>query len=120
MSSFTDPLYVEITQGERGGRGLATLTASFAYHVGGYPSADIVVVRAGFETDFASIPRPAMPLFPIMGRAAKAAVVHDWLCVNRGERTKGEIDAIFLEAMAVLDVPWLRRTLMWLAVRTRP
>lgn len=120
MSSFTDPLLVEVEQGERAGRGLARLIKPFTYEVGFLGSGVLIVVPAGFETDFASVPRWAMPFIPIMGKAAKAAVVHDFLCENRGSLAKARIDAIFLEAMEVLGVSWLRRTLMFLAVRTQP
>jgi hypothetical protein len=116
VSSFTAPLVVRIEQGERDGRGLATLLAPFDYHVGTYPSADVITVPTGFETDFCSIPRLLMPFFPILGRAAKAAVVHDWLIVQ-GKRPRREADGVFREAMGVLDVPPLRRWLMWAGVR---
>lgn len=36
-------------------------------------------VPVGFETDFASVPRPLWPLFPPTGRYTRAAVLHDWL-----------------------------------------
>ena len=119
MSSFTDPLIVNVEQGEVEGRGLARLVEQFEYHVGSFPSNDVITVPVGFETDFVSVPQWAMPFFPIMGHAAKAAVIHDFLLSNR-TRPKKVIDGIFLEAMTVLGVSWLRRTLMYLAVRTRP
>lgn len=116
MSSFTEPLLVEITQGQRKGRGLATLLKPFAYHVGGYPSADVIVVPAGYTTDFASVPRLARWLFTPFDRGAKAAVIHDWL-VDEGRRSGADVAHIFREALAVLEVqPW-RRWIMWAAVR---
>ena len=118
MSSFTAPLEVEVEQGEVDGRGLARLIAPFDYYVGAMGSLDKLTVPRGFETDFCSIPRWAMPWFPVMGRAAKAAVIHDYLLTIR-DRPKAACDRVFLEAMTVLKVSWLRRTLMYLAVRTR-
>lgn len=116
MSSFTAPLIVEIEQIERDGRGLARLAATFQYHIGAFPSDDVITVPAGFVTDFASIPAILTPIFPVLGQSAKAAVVHDWLLVE-GVRPRVVCDAIFLEAMTVLKVPVWRRTLMWLGVR---
>lgn len=118
MSSFTDPLRVEVTQGEREGRGLAVLLAPFVYHVGDEASDDAVLVPAGFETDFASVPWFARWLFAPFDRSAKAAVVHDWLLWQMPRsRPRAEIDAIFREALGVLCVsPW-RRWCMWAAVR---
>ncbi|OMQ14558.1 hypothetical protein A7K94_0215800, partial [Modestobacter sp. VKM Ac-2676] len=40
---------------------------------------DVFVVPAGFGTDFASVPRVAVWLFPRFGRYTLAAVLHDWL-----------------------------------------
>lgn len=118
MSSFTDPLRCEVTQGERDGRGLVMLLAPFAYHVGSYPSDDVIVVPGGFETDFASVPFWARWLFAPFDRGAKGAVVHDWLLFE-GKRPRREADAIFREALGVLEVaPW-RRWIMWAAVRVR-
>lgn len=114
MSSFTEPLLVNIEQGEVEGRGLARLIGKFDYHVGSYPSRWVITVPAGFETDFCSIPRFAMPFFPVLGRAAKAAVVHDYICRRFSRRITA---GIFLEAMTVLRVPPLRRRFMYLAVR---
>jgi hypothetical protein len=116
MSSFTDPLIVQIEQREISGRGLARLVEPFDFHVGSYPSRDVISIPIGFQTDFCSIPRFAMPFFPILGRAAKAAVVHDFL-ITQGKRTHHQCDQIFLEAMRVLNVPRVRRLIMYLAVR---
>lgn len=117
MSSFTDPLRVEVTQGEREGRGEAMLLAPFSYHVGELGSDDVIVVPSGFVTDFASIPWFARWLFAPFDKSAKAAVVHDWLLGFPRTRSRREIDRIFREAMCVLDVrPW-RCWVMWAAVR---
>jgi hypothetical protein len=118
MSSFTAPLLVEIEQGERGGLGLARLTAPFVYGVGAEESADRIEVAAGFVTDFASVPWFARSLFAPFDRAAKAAVVHDFLLEQQPRaRPRAEIDRIFREALAVLKVAFWRRWVMWAAVR---
>ena len=118
MSSFTDPLRVEIEQGETQGRGLALLTQGFTYEVGALGSGDLVNVPAGFETDFCSTPRCVRWLFPSFDRGAKASVIHDWLWTARPRtRSRAEIDRIFREALEVLGVPAWRRWTMWAAVR---
>lgn len=115
MSSFTAPLFVEVEQGEKAGLGLARLLLSFEF----YRAGEVIRVPAGFETDFCSIPWWARAFLPVMGKAAKAAVIHDYLLSIR-DRPKVEIDRVFLEAMKVLHVGKLRRWIMYLAVRTRP
>lgn len=118
MSSFTADLVVEVEQGERAGRGLARLVLPFVYEVGALGSGDRIVVPAGFETDFCSIPWFARWLFAPLDRAAKAGVLHDWLLECK-DRPRREADAIFREALGVLGVkPW-RRWIMWAAVRVR-
>ncbi len=92
----------------------------FVYLVDG----ELIVVPSGFETDFASIPRPIWNLLPPTGKYGKAAVVHDYLYVMGGKIpevpgrvfTKKEADRMFLDAMGDLDVPWYR-FLMYQAVR---
>lgn len=118
MSSFTDPLMVLVEQGERDGRGLARVIGPFRYHVGAEGSDDIVSIPFGYLTDFASIPWFARAFIPVMGRHAKAAVVHDYL-IDQGFRPRREVDKIFLEAMKVLGVGRVRRTIMYLAVSFR-
>ena len=113
--SFTTPLDVRVTQGERGGQGLAELLTPFAYDVGRLGSGDRIVVPAGFVTDFASVPWWARGLFAPFDRAAKAAVLHDWLW-SRGSPRHA---AVFAEALAVLRVPAWKRAVMAAAVRWR-
>lgn len=63
----------------------------------------VIVVPAGFVTDFASVPR--LPLvYTVAGNIGhRAAVVHDWLYHN-GIGTKSEADDIFCEALGVSNV----------------
>ena len=77
-------------------------------------------VQRGFETDFASIPRPLRIIIPKLGRYNKAAVIHDAIYqdVVPGFRfTRKEADIVFLDGMADLGVPKWKRTLMYWAVR---
>lgn len=78
----------------------------------------VIVVPEGFECDLTSIPRPLWGAFPPMGLYAAAAVVHDYLYAIRWPDRK-TADRIFLDAMAVLRVPWWQRQLFYAAVRLR-
>lgn len=74
-------------------------------------------IPAGFEFDFASIPRPFWSIFlPNDPRWQSASLIHDWLyaaewCPRR------QADDIFLCAMAEGRTPAVSRALMWWAVR---
>lgn len=111
--TFQSPLRVEILDELRGDRVCVRLLETFAYQV---RDGDVIVVPAGFVTDFASIPRLFWRLEPPLGRAGKAAVIHDWLYSNK-LRTREEADKIFRQAMGDLGVPVIKRRLMWAAVR---
>ena len=72
------------------------------------------------RTDFASVPRVFVWFIPRYGRYTKAAILHDYLCsvcVPAGRVSRIEADGIFRQAMRELGVPFLRRWIMWAAVR---
>ncbi|MDD7911243.1 MULTISPECIES: DUF1353 domain-containing protein [Pseudovibrio] len=125
MSSFTDPLDIRVLQREKDGAGMYQLLCSFRYYLGSEDGPRYVLVPMGFETDLASVPRPFRWLISPGGLHAKAAVVHDYLYefgVIRGPNgpekpTRKQADDIFLEAMEVLKVPYIRRHAMYRAVR---
>lgn len=73
----------------------------------------IITVPAGFETDFASVPRVPF-VYTLMGNVAhKAAVVHDFLYVSAiGD--KATADKVFMEAMKATGVwAWRRYPMYW-------
>jgi Protein of unknown function (DUF1353) len=77
-------------------------------------------VPAGMKTDFASVPRVFVWFLPRYGRYTKAAIFHDYLlrdAVPAGQLTLAQADGIFRRAMWELGVPFLRRWMMWGAVR---
>ena len=82
---------------------------------------DLFVVPTGSETDFASIPKIFQWLLPRSGRYTKPAVLHDYLCRHPKESkcTVEDADGLFRRSMAELEVPFLRRWIMWTAVRWR-
>lgn len=110
MSNFTTPADLRMLDNYRW-----QLISSFEYHIGSYPSDEVITVPAGTVTDLASVPRILWAIFPPHGRWAKAAIIHDYLYAQ-GIGTKEYADSVFNEAMAVLGVPPLKRNLMFLAV----
>lgn len=77
-----------------------------------------VLVKEGFVTDFATVPRLIWSIIPPLGRYTKAAVLHDYLYENPHlVKNKKEADKIFLQAMEILGVERWKRTIMYLSVR---
>lgn len=105
----TGPLRVEILPNGRS----AVLIRPFLVKT---KSGKLIEVPAGFQTDFASVPRLFWRLIPPWGPYSPAAVVHDYLYAT-GIVSRKEADQIFLELMTRLGVaPW-RRNVMYAAVR---
>lgn len=146
VARITGEFAVKEVPGEsRGGRACVRLLESLEYHVGYADSPEVITVPPGFVTDFASIPWGLWNLFPPLGPWARPAIIHDflyatdgmgWWAPPGGNRRKwitgpirpdftspvylrSEADAIFREAMAVVDppVPAWRRELMYRGVR---
>ena len=106
MSQFTTELVVEQIDNR-----YWKLLEGFEYHVGTYPSDEIIKVPAGFITDFASVPKLFHDIIKPIGKHGKAAVIHDY-CYATAIYGKFKSDCIFLEAMNVLGVePWKRRVM---------
>lgn len=77
---------------------------------------DLLRIPAGFETDFASVPRALWVIFPPAGLYSRAAVFHDWL-YQFGAMSRADADRAFLVAMTALGVPWWQREAMYYGVR---
>lgn len=98
----------------------------FRYYLGEKYSNAWVYVPAGYLTDGASVPRIFWNLLPPWGKYGAAAIVHDYLCEFLEIQVDGipqritrkQADLILLEAMEVLEVPWLTRNVMHGAVAT--
>ncbi len=75
-----------------------------------------ITVPVGFETDFASVPRGLWNLFPPDSDYTAAAVVHDWL-YRKTAIDRKTCDAVFVEAMKACGTKFVKRTIMWAAVR---
>lgn len=111
MSAFTTPADLRMLDDYQW-----QLLTAVEYHVGRYPSDDVIHIPAGTVTDLTSVPQLLWSLFPPHGRWAKAAIVHDHLYAN-AIGSKRYADAVFLEAMGVLGVPPLSRWVLHTAVR---
>lgn len=113
MSSFTSQAELEILDDFK-----FKLLSSFEFHVGEYPSEDIISVPAGFITDLASVPKILWSILPPHGKWAKSAIIHDYLYSTANNfKTRAESDKVFLEGMKVLEVPFVKRIAMYIAVR---
>lgn len=101
MSQFTSNF-----KGELIGKNKWKNLEEFEYHIGTYPSDNIIVVPEGFVTNFASIPRLFWPVISPVDDHGKAAVVHDY-CYYYAPYDRKLCDYIFREALTVLNVkPW--------------
>lgn len=81
---------------------------------------DDFIIPAGYASDGASVPRALSWLYPKYGEYLKAAVVHDWLITDllpTGNITSTQVDQVFKQAMAELNIPKARQWLMWAGVR---
>ena len=74
-------------------------------------------VRKGFTTDLASIPRAFRSLIPQVGKHIQPSIAHDWAYEGHTDLTRAEADRLFLEGMKAVGVWWLRRNIMYAAVR---
>lgn len=99
----------------------ADVMALFAFDS---PSLGRVEVEAGFDTDYASVPRVLWNLYPPDGDYTPAAVIHDALYWHQATKetggqpvTRAEADVCFLEAMEALAIPFARRRMLYRAVR---
>lgn len=111
MSSFTGHLTVT-----KIGPRLWRVERQFIYFVGEENSNEFITVPRGFTTDFASVPRLFWTILPPDGTYTQAAVLHDFL-YHTQQYSRKRSDEIFLEAMAVLKVWWVRRRIIYMAVR---
>lgn len=102
------------------GRRLASVAEPFIYvdELDGERIA--VVVPPGFVSDFASMPWWARPFIAAVGRAAEAAVLHDWLYAVGDARDKGarqRADRLFRKALCRQRVNSVQRFIMFWSVR---
>jgi hypothetical protein len=90
------------------------LMADLRYQIG--TTNFVVLVPAGFVTDFASTPKAIWAVLPPFGQYQLAAVVHDFLYWDQG-CTREQADALLRVAMAESKVDPIKRDIVWQAVR---
>jgi hypothetical protein len=74
-----------------------------------------ITVPPGFATDFASIPRMFQGIVQKLGPHIEAAVVHDYLCVDKPWTSKVAAD-VFYAGMLAGGTPKRLAWVMWKAV----
>ena len=114
-ASFPLPVRLEWTEPRKG-----KFTAPFAYVS---PSLGRIEIEAGFDTDFASVPRGLWNLYPPDGPYSPAAFIHDFLYWYQAmfdgglPVTRKQADTVFLEAMGDLGIGWVTRHVLYSSVR---
>ena len=92
----------------------SVLVADLKYQIGS--TNFVIVVPAGFVTDFASTPRAIWAVLPPVGPYQLAAVVHDFLYWDQA-CTRQQADDLLRVAMAESKVKPFERDVIWQAVR---
>lgn len=116
MTTFTTAIKLEMLGDGKSWR----LIEEFEYHIGEYPSENIIKVPFGFITDLMTVPRIVLPFFnPLLPCFAKPAIIHDFLYDKSSGPavTRRQADKILLEAMSILNIPKWQRYLIYLIVR---
>lgn len=121
MNNFLGDLLVGYIDGKRW-----KVLESFTYRLCEPSGVQFVRIERGFITDFASMPLNVIFRSP-GGKWDKPSVIHDcmyktaYVSVEGQDEprpiTRGEADDIFLEAMEVAGVDWLRRRIIYAGVR---
>lgn len=113
---LTDLVVEKLSEGDSNGRATWMLREALEYRS---QLIGMVIVPAGFTTDFASVPRAPLAYWLTGDTAHGSAVVHDYLCrvlVPLGRITWSRAADVFGEAMKHEGVPAWRRWLMRMAV----
>lgn len=111
QSRFLNPLITKHLKGMQ-----FELRKPFVYVVKFEPY-ETVNVPVGFVTDLASIPKIFWSIIGgPNGRYGKASVIHDWLYFKQ-TYSRRKSDLIFYEAMRELKVNFVKRWLIYHAVR---
>jgi hypothetical protein len=84
-------------------------------------SDDLIEIADGFHTDLASVPRIFWALLPPSGVYEKAAVLHDFLCVQLGTDCctipSVDVDGLFRRVAREGGAGFLTRWALWTGVR---
>jgi len=77
-----------------------------------------VLIPEGYETNGASVPRLFWEILSPFTEGFRAALVHDFRYTNSKELTRKETDKEFFNNLKKCGVNNIRRSLVWIAVRT--
>lgn len=114
---LTELTTTKVREAGSAGRARWKLTSDLAYNSQLH---GLIVVPAGFVTDFASVPRIPGAYWLTGDTAHASAVVHDYLCRIHYESCRiswARAAEVFVEAMRHERVPAWRRSMMYFAVR---
>lgn len=75
-----------------------------------------ITVPKGFSTDLSSIPRIFRSIIPVVGEQNGPSVIHDYCYVTKW-RSRKESDRLFYEGCKAAGVHWLRRQILFSAIR---
>lgn len=82
---------------------------------------DVITIDSDFPTDLATVPRIFWALLPPQGAYERAAVLHDFGCVNLAQGTcdlpSRDVDGLFRRVMRESGVGPVTRWVMWTGVR---
>lgn len=81
------------------------------------PSGELIIVPAGYVTDFASVPSVASLVVERYGESIEAAIVHDWLYAVGEPDRRDWADAIFRFALGEQGVGMAERNVAHSGVR---
>lgn len=115
MSRFEALLSVEKVQVRP--KAIWKLNRDLVYHS---DMAGMIVVPAGYNTDFASVPRMPFAYLAVGGKADEASVIHDFLYTTQmlgGELIeRGFADMVFEEAVKALGYSAVTSSLLYTGV----
>lgn len=80
-------------------------------------SGDEYTVPKGFQTNFASVPRPLWAWFAPFGKYTQAAILHDYFYSGKGVSNRKEADKLFYEAGRSSAMQLISMWIMWFFVR---
>jgi len=112
VTRFTAPLYTADIGRVEKNRPIRVIIRDFEYGLASENDEDRVYIPIGYCSDGTSVPTLLRGIFPVWGKYAQAAIVHDLLYATNS-LTRKEADEIFRDAILVLgrdiesDVPTL-------------
>ena len=115
MSSFTELDLIHLKPAHNRQQGFYTIHP-FSYHIGTYPSREIITEPAGFYTDGISVRASMSWVIKRWGQGLAAGILHDFLYIHKVYNRKRS-DRIFLEALKVLGISRWRRWTCYVCLR---